>query len=286
MINSIKTFLFLSALTALFMWVGHMLGGQSGLVIAVILAAGMNFVSYWFSDRIVLSIYRGQEVDDRTAPQLVSLVRQLAHQADLPAPRVYVIPSDAANAFATGRDPEHSSVAVTKGILHRLNQAELAGVIGHELAHIKNRDILISSIVATFAGAISYLASMAQWGLMFGFGRSDDEEGGHPIGILLMAILAPILATLIQLAISRSREYAADRVGAEISGQPLALASALVKLENSNRSTVATGGEATAHLFIVSPLKRGLSGLFRTHPHTEERVARLQQFASSQGLLA
>lgn len=287
MINTLKTFLLLAGLTALFMGVGHWVGGPSGAFIALVIAAVMNAASYGFSDRIVLSLYRAHEVDFTTAPGLVSLVQRLANQAGLPMPRVYVIPSDAANAFATGRSPDHSAVAVTAGILQRLNEAELAGVIGHELAHIKNRDILISSVVATFAGAISYLATMAQWTAIFGFGRSDDDEGENVFSLLFMAILAPIVATLIQLAISRSREFLADRVGAEISGQPIGLASALIKLENAHGRITTHGTEATAHLFIVNPLSgRGLTSLFRTHPLTEDRVERLRGYASESGLLA
>jgi heat shock protein HtpX len=287
MINTIKTFVLLAGLTALFMGVGQWIGGSNGAIIALVIAAVMNAASYWFSDKIVLSMYRAQEVDFSTAPGLVSLVQRLANQAGLPMPRVYVIPSDAPNAFATGRSPDHSAVAVTEGILQRLNEAELAGVIGHELAHIKNRDILISSIVATFAGAISYLATMAQWAAIFGFGRSDEDDGNNVFSLLFMAILAPVIATLIQLAISRSREFLADRIGAEISGQPIGLANALMKLENTHGRVSVRGTEATAHLFIVSPLSgRGLTGLFRTHPHTEDRVERLRGYAVESGLLA
>ncbi|NUM81066.1 zinc metalloprotease HtpX [bacterium] len=289
-LNTFKTMFFLTLLTLLFMLIGSMVGGQSGAIIALVIAGVMNFVSYWFSDKIVLKMYGAQEITYNDAPRLFNLVQRLAQNAQLPTPRVYIIPSDTPNAFATGRNPENGAVAVTQGIMNRLSEDELAGVIGHELAHIKNRDILISTIVATIAGAIAYIAQMAQWAAIFGgFGRSSDDEdrGGSFISTLFLAILAPILATIIQLAVSRSREFLADRVGAEISGQPMSLANALIKLENANHRLPMEPNQATAHMFIVSPLTGGgLMNLFRTHPTTEQRVARLKEFAATQGVLA
>jgi heat shock protein HtpX len=245
----------------------------------------MNFGSYWFSDKIVLAMYGAQEVTEAEAPDFYALVRQLAMQAGLPMPRVYVIPSETPNAFATGRNPEHAAVAATNGILRILTRDELLGVMAHELAHVKNRDILIQSIAATIAGAITYLAQMAQWAAIFGGGRSDDDEGGGGFGMILMAILAPIAAMLIQMAISRSREFGADRGGAEIAGNPLHLASALRKLEMANHQLpMQAATPASAHLFIVNPLTGGgLMSLFSTHPPVEERVRRLEEMAYRPG---
>jgi heat shock protein HtpX len=238
----------------------------------------MNFVSYWFSDKIVLAMYGAQEVTEAEQPEFYGLVRQLAARAGLPMPRVYIIPSDTPNAFATGRNPEHAAVAATTGILRVLSREELMGVMAHELSHVKHRDILISSIAATVAGAITYLAHMAQWAAMLGGGRDRDEEGGGLLGMLVMAIVAPLAALLIQMAISRSREYDADKGGAEVSGNPLYLAGALRKLEMANRQIpMEEATPATAHMFIVNPLTGGgLMSLFSTHPPIEERIKRLE----------
>jgi len=238
---------------------------------------GMNFFSYWFSDRIVLRMYRAQEVTPQQAPELHRLVQDLAMKAGLPMPRVYIIPGDTPNAFATGRNEKHAVVAVTEGILRILSREELEGVIGHELSHIKNRDILIGSIAATIAGAITMLANMAQWAAIFGGARGDDDEGGGMIGMLAMAILAPVAAMLIQMAISRSREYLADDGGARVSGKPWALASALEKLQAASRAIPMNANPSTAHIFTVSPLSgRSFASLFSTHPPIEERIARLR----------
>jgi heat shock protein HtpX len=248
------------------------------MTFALIMAGVMNFVSYWFSDKIVLAMYGAQEVTEAEQPEFYGLVRQLAARAGLPMPRVYIIPSDTPNAFATGRNPEHAAVAATTGILRVLSREELMGVMAHELSHVKHRDILISSIAATVAGAITYLAHMAQWAAMFGGGRDRDEEGGGLLGMLVMAIVAPLAALLIQMAISRSREYDADKGGAEVSGNPLYLAGALRKLEMANRQIpMEEATPATAHMFIVNPLTGGgLMSLFSTHPPIEERIKRLE----------
>jgi heat shock protein HtpX len=252
---------------------------------ALILAGGMNFVSYWFSDKIVIKMYGGQEVGPNDDPELYGLVQDLAQRAGLPMPKVYVLPQDTPNAFATGRNPEHAAVAVTDGIRRILNKRELAGVLGHELTHVKNRDILVSTIAATLAGAIGYLAQMAQWAMIFGGNRDRDEEGGSNIfGLIVMMIVAPIAAMLIQMAVSRSREYGADEGGAKITGDPLALASALKKLhmgaQNIPLETNNATANATAHMFIVNPLTgAGLASLFSTHPPMEERIARLEAMA-------
>jgi len=284
--NGFRTTILLAVLTALLVWLGDMFGGRQGAVMALILAGGMNFFSYWFSDKIVLSMYGAREVSANDDPELHGLVRDLATRAGLPMPKVYVIPEETPNAFATGRDPQHAAVAVTHGIRRILNKRELAGVLGHELTHVLNRDILISTIAATLAGAISYLAHMAQWAAMFGGGRSrDDEEGGGNIfGLLFMMIVAPLAAMLIQMAVSRSREYGADAGGAKICGDPLALASALRKLHMGAQDiplqvSNATAN-ATAHMFIVNPLSAGgIANLFSTHPPMAERIARLEAMA-------
>ncbi len=286
--NIFKTFILMAALTALFMLAGQAIGGRQGLIFALGMAFFMNFVAYWFSDKLALKMSGAQEVDKTVAPQLHQMVEDLAVRAGLPKPRVYIIPSDTPNAFATGRNPEHAAVAVTSGIMRTLNPDELRGVLAHELAHIKNRDILISSIAAVLAGAISYLATMAQWAMFFGGGRSDDEEGGsgNLIGSILMIILAPIAAMLIQMAISRSREYLADATGAKIAGQPLPLANALTKLEEWNHRLPMAVNPAQAQMYIVNPLTgQRFASLFSTHPPIKERVVRLQQMAS-QGALA
>lgn len=281
--NMFKTVLLLTALTVLMLFVGRAVAGTGGMMFAFILALGMNFFSYWFSDKIALKMAGAKEVSEAEAPELHSIVNSLAMYARLPNPRVYVIDSDSPNAFATGRDPSHAAVAVTSGIMRILDRTELEAVLSHELGHIRNRDTLIMTVTATIAGAITMIAHMAQWALIFGgMGGRDDERGGIAdlaVG-LLMIILAPIAATIIQLAISRAREFEADAAGARISGQPLALASALEKLEATVQVRPMHVPEAAAHLFIVNPLGGGgFVKLFRTHPTTEERVARLRSMA-------
>ena len=277
--NTFKTFILLAGLTALLLLIGQALAGRQGLYLALFMAVIMNFIGYWFSDKIALAMSGAKEISVDQAPDLHHLVEKLSVQAGLPKPRVYIIPQETPNAFATGRNPEHAAVAVTEGILRILKTEELEGVLAHELAHIKNRDILISSVAAVFAGAISHLAMMAQWGAMFGMGRSDDEEGGgggNMIGTLLMAIVAPMAAMLIQMAISRSREYAADAMGARIvhAGRPLA--NALLKLEDYNKQIPMQVNPAQAQMYIVNPLSgQSLMRLFSTHPPIQERVARL-----------
>ena len=267
-------------LTVLLVIIGGAIGGSGGMTMAFIMAAGMNFFSYWFSDKIVLSMYSARQIEEQDYPRFYGIVRQLAQRANLPMPKVYLMDSETPNAFATGRNPDHAAVAATTGILRILNDEELAGVMAHELAHIKNRDILISTLAATFAGAITWLAHMAQWAAIFGGSRSDDEEGGSVFGTLLMAILAPIAAMLIQMAISRSREYGADAGGAAISDKPLSLANALQKLEIGNQQMQIGANASTAHMFIVNPLTGGgLMALFSTHPPIAERVARLQEIS-------
>jgi len=277
--NTIKTGLLLGALTGLLMLIGGLFGGQQGVVIAFIFAMVMNFGSYWFSDKIVLRMYNAQAVSENEAPELYATVKNLALKASMPMPRVYIIPGDTPNAFATGRNEQHAVVAVTEGILRILGRDELEGVIAHELTHIRNRDILIGSIAATLAGAIVMLANMAQWAAMFGGASRDDDEGGgsNIVGLILMAVLAPIAATLIQMAISRSREYLADAGGAKISGKPYGLAGALDKLSRASQTMPMEANPSTAHMFIVNPLTgRSLMNLFSTHPPIEERIARLR----------
>jgi len=276
--NSLKTAVLLGALTGLLVLIGGYVGGQNGMLIAFLFAMGMNFFSYWFSDKIVLRMYRAEEVTPQQAPELHRMVQDLAMKAGLPMPRVYIIPGDTPNAFATGRNEKHAVVAVTEGILRILSREELEGVISHELTHIKNRDILIGSVAATIAGAITMLANMAQWAAIFGGARGDDDEGGGGmIGMLAMAILAPFAAMLIQMAISRSREYLADDGGARVSGKPWALASALEKLQAASQAVPMNANPSTAHIFTVSPLSgRSFASLFSTHPPIEERIARLR----------
>lgn len=277
--NYFKTAILLIALTLLFIWVGGMVGGRQGAVFAFIMAMGMNFFSYWFSDKIVLKMYGAREVTSKDAPSLYGIVQELTGRTGLPMPKVYIIPTNAMNAFATGRNPSHAAVAVTEGMLTSLTREELRGVLGHELSHIGNRDILISTIVATIAGAIMLLANMARWGALFGgLGGRDDEEGrGRGIEVLVLAILAPIAALLIQMAISRSREYAADKSGAQMTGNPLGLANALEKLQRGAMARPMDANTNTAHLFIVNPLSgRTFATLFSTHPPIEERVKRLR----------
>ncbi len=276
--NTMKTFLLMGLLTVLLVVIGRVVGGQGGMIIAFLFAVVMNFVSYWFSDKMVLKMYRAKEIQQADNPGLYQMVGELAGRAGLPMPRVYLIPQDQPNAFATGRDPQHAAVAVTEGILRTLTNDELRGVLAHELAHVKHRDILVGTIAATIAGAISMLANMAQWAMIFGGGRSsDDREGGSPMGGLVMMIVAPIAAMMIQMAISRSREYLADEGGAQIAGNPLSLASALRKLSLKSEQIPMEANPATAHMFIVSPLHGGgLMSLFSTHPPMEERIARLE----------
>ena len=278
MSNIFKTALLLGVLTALLVVIGGAVGGQRGMVIAFFFALVMNFFSYWFSDKMVLAMYRAQPVDEATAPGVYRIVRRLATRAGLPMPRLYVIPSDTPNAFATGRNPEHAVVAVTEGITRILDEEELEGVLAHELSHVKNRDVLISTIAATLAGAITYLAHMAQWAAIFGGGRRDDDEGGvNPFAAIFMAILAPIAAMLVQMAVSRSREYAADATGARMAGKTWGLAKALEKLQMAQQVVPMNATPATAHLFIVNPLSgRSFATLFSTHPPREDRIARLR----------
>lgn len=276
--NTIKTGMLMAALTALFMVAGQAMGGQSGMAVALLLALAMNFFAYWFSDRLALKMGGAREVEQSEAPVLHSLVAGLAARAELPKPRVYVIDSETPNAFATGRNPDHAAVAVTRGLMNILSREELEGVLAHELAHIKNRDILISSMAAVMAGAISSLATMAQWSMLFGMGRSSDDEdsGGGLIGAILMMVIAPIAAALIQMAISRSREYLADATGAKICGRPASLASALQRLEDSNHRHPMEVNPATAQMYIVNPLSAGgMASLFSTHPPMQERIRRL-----------
>jgi len=275
--NAAKTALLLGALTGLMMFIGRYLGGNQGMVIAFAFAIMMNFGAYWFSDKIVLKMYRARPVSEAEAPDLHRMVRQLAQQAGLPMPKICVMPSESPNAFATGRNPEHAVVAVTQGILRLLDDNELKGVLAHELAHVKHRDILIGSIAATLAGAIMMVASMARWAALFGgLGGRDDDDGGGVIGLIAMSILAPMAAMLIQMAISRSREYAADAAGASFSGSPRGLASALKKIAASSRRVPMKAEPATAHMFIMNPLSgKSLMNLFSTHPPVEERIRRL-----------
>ncbi len=275
MTSMMKTGLLMAALTAIFMMAGQALGGQSGMVFALVMALGMNFFAYWFSDKMVLKMSGAQEVSAAAAPELHQMVATLASRANLPMPKVYIMHQDTPNAFATGRNPDHAAVAVTTGLMRILNREELEGVVAHELAHIKNRDILIGTIAATFAGAISYLATMAQWAMIFG-GRDDEEGGGGIIGTIVMMIIAPLAATLVQMAISRSREYQADATGAEICGNPQSLASALSQLENANKRHPIDVNPATAQMYIVNPLTGGqVANLFSTHPPMQERIKRL-----------
>jgi len=276
--NGLKTTLLLVGLTLLFVWIGFAMGGQRGMMIAFMFAILMNFISYWFSDKIVLKMYNARQVDESTAPELVGVVRTVATAAGIPMPKVYIIPKDTPNAFATGRNPEHAAVAAAEGLLKLLARDELEGVMAHEIAHVKHRDTLISTVAATLAGAIGMLAAMVRRGAMFGgYGGRDNRNGGGVIGLIVMTIVAPLAATLIQLAISRSREYAADDAGARFSHKPWALATALEKLHNINQRYPMGAQPATAHLFIVNPLTgKGLASLFSTHPPVGERIARLR----------
>jgi heat shock protein HtpX len=276
--STLKTGFLMTLLTLLLVFAGHALGGRSGAVFALVLAGAMNFGAYWFSDRVILSMYRAKEVAENDEPELYSAVRELSHRAGLPMPRVYIMQNDTPNAFATGRNPEHAAVAVTSGIMRLLNRDELMGVLAHELSHIGHRDILIGTIAATFAGAISILASIARWGAIFGGG--DDEEGGNILFVFLFSMIASLAAVLIQLAISRTREYHADEGGARLAGDARYLASALEKLQRGVAQRPMKANPATAHMFIVNPLRGGgVMGLFSTHPPIEKRIERLRSMA-------
>ena len=282
--NTLKTTMLMALLMALMVALGGIFAGHTGMTVMLVIALGMNFFSYWFSDRMVLSMYNAQEVDRQSAPELYGLVEKLAGHAELPMPRVYIINEDAPNAFATGRNPSNAAVAVTTGLMRALDYNEISGVLGHELAHVKHRDILISTIAATMATVISYAASIAQWAAIFGGGRSSDDDRGGIIGLIATAIIAPIAAALIQMAISRSREYSADEGGAEICGNPNYLASALEKIEYYavHGAPLPEATPATAHMCIINPLTgRDISfkSLFSTHPDTQERIARLREQA-------
>jgi heat shock protein HtpX len=278
--NQVKTALLMIVLTVIFVALGGMLGGRSGATVAFGVAFAMNLVSYWFSDRIVLAMYRAKEVSEAEAPDLYAIVATLAQRASIPMPRVYIIENDSPNAFATGRNPEHAVVAVTTGILRILGREELEGVLGHELSHVKHRDILISTIAATLAGTITMLARWAQFSLFFG-GRDDDEGGGNIVGVIIFSMLAAFAAMLIQLAISRSREYLADEGGAQLAGNPMYLANALKRLQAGVAyQPMVDANPSTAHLFIVNPFAaRGVLALFSTHPPMEERIRRLEEMA-------
>lgn len=286
--NTFKTMLLMALMTGLMVAIGGAIGNSTGALIMLSIAIGMNFFSYWFSDSIVLKSYNAREVTEADAPQLYNIVAKLAKNANLPMPRVYVIDSDVPNAFATGRSPSHAAVAVTTGIMKALDYNEISGVLGHELAHVKHRDILIGTIAASMAGVISMVANIVQWGAIFGT-RSDDDNGGI-IGFLATVIIAPIAASLIQLAVSRSREYDADKTGGEICGNPMYLASALEKIEYyaKNTAPMPQAGTATAHMFIINPLensKKALKNLFSTHPPTDDRIAHLREQARQIHLL-
>ena len=281
MVAALRTFLLLVMLTALFLWIGQLIAGQTGMMIAFILALAMNFFSYWYSDRIVLSIYRAKPLSPQSAPQVYKAVEELCQQANLPVPRIYYINTEMPNAFATGRNPRNSAICVTRGLLNIMDYEELKGVLGHELAHIKNRDTLVQTVAATIAGAIMVLANMARWAMIFGGYSDDRERGANPLAFLIVAIVAPIAALLIQMAISRQREFHADARGAKFAKNPLGLANALIKLDEYSRYRRYRISPATAHLFIVNPLKgSGLSSLFSTHPPIPVRVERLRKMAA------
>lgn len=285
--NIFKTFVLMALLTGLMVAIGGQVGGSTGAMIMLVISIGMNFFSYWFSDSMVLKAYDAQEISEEDSPQLYGIVKSLAQKAELPMPRVYIIDSDVPNAFATGRNPSHAAVAVTTGIMKALDYNEISGVLGHELAHVKHRDILTGTIAASMAGVISMVANIVQWGAIFGT-RSDDDNGGL-LGTLATIILAPLAATLIQMAISRSREYDADKTGGELCGDPRYLASALEKIEYyAQRNTLDHASTSTAHMFIINPLEgstRMLKNLFSTHPDTDDRIARLQEQAREMRLL-
>ena len=276
--NQLKTTLLLAGMTALIVVIGNLLGGRQGMIIALVLAAAMNFFSYWYSDKIVLKMYQASEATPQQAPELYEMVQTLAGQANLPMPRIYIIPKPTPNAFATGRNPEHAVVAVTQGLVDLMDRQEVMGVLAHELAHVKNRDILIGSIAATMAGAIMMLASMARWSAIFGGARRNGDSGGMgAIGLIVTAIIAPMAAMIIQMAVSRSREYLADATGAKIAGSPEGLARALEKLGGYAQRVPMQANPSTAHMFIVNPLSgKSMQRLFATHPPMDERIARLR----------
>ncbi len=282
--NTLKTTFLLTCLTLILVAMGSAIGGRSGMIIAFLIAGGMNFFSYWYSDKIVLKMYKAREISEPENQPLFNMVSRLARQANMPMPKVYIIPSDGPNAFATGRNPANAAVAATEGIMRLLSDEELEGVMAHELAHVQNRDTLIGSIAATFAGAIAMLGNMLQWAAIFGGGNNDEEDGGNMFGSLAIAFIAPMAAMLIQMAVSRSREYLADASGARICGKPMALANALRKLQMGAQAVPMTEATpATSHMFIVNPLTGGsMLKLFSTHPPMEERVARLELMASGQ----
>lgn len=282
MTSQIKTVLLLGLLTGLLLFLGGLMGGRAGLVIAFGFALVMNVASYWYSDRIVLRMYKARELSRGDAPHIHAVVEEMSARAGIPKPRIFLIPQDQPNAFATGRNPENAVVAVTRGIVSILDPDELKGVLGHELGHIANRDILIQSIAAVIGGAIVFIANMLQWTAIFGIGGSDDEEGSNPLAALAMAFLAPIAASLIQMAISRSREYLADDTGARLAGNPLYLAGALGKLDAASKRIPMQGSPATENMFIVSPFAgRRAAALFSTHPPIEDRIRRLREKAGS-----
>ncbi|MCC6763701.1 MAG: zinc metalloprotease HtpX [Deltaproteobacteria bacterium] len=283
--NTLRTTVLLAALTGLIVWIGQLLGGPQGAATALVFAAVMNFGSYWFSDRIVIAMYGGQEIREQDDPELYAIVKTLAQQNQMPMPRLFLIPSESPNAFATGRNPHHAAVAVTAGIRRLLTRRELQGVLAHELAHVTNRDILISSIAATLAGAIMMLARMAQWAMLFGGGRREErDQGGGALGLVVTMILAPLAAMLIQMAISRSREFQADDTGARLVRDPEALASALRKIAGGSAAIPLDASPQTAHMFIVNPLRASmLQNLFSTHPPLEQRIERLQRVAAELG---
>lgn len=274
--NQVRTAVLLTVMTVFLVFIGRLIGGRQGMIIAFVLAAGMNFFSYWFSDKMVLKMYRASEITPHQAPQIHTIVQDLTQRAGLPMPRIFLIPQQAPNAFATGRNPEHAVVAVTQGLVSLMDPEEIRGVLSHELAHVKNRDILIGSVAATMAGAVMMLATMARWSAIFG-GGGDNDEGLGTIGLIVMSILAPLGAMVIQMAISRSREYLADATGAGFTGHPEGLASALEKLGGYSKQIPMNASPSTAHMFIVNPLSgKSLMSLFSTHPPLEERIARLR----------
>lgn len=282
--NTFKTTILLTLMMLLFMGIGSAVGGRSGMYVMFFFSVAMNFASYWYSDKIVLKMYKAKQVDQNSAPELVRMVANLAQKADLPMPKVYVINSDVPNAFATGRNPANAAVAATSGIMRALSYEELEGVMAHELAHVKNRDTLISTVAATMAGAITLIADMLRWAMIFGMGRNSDDNRGGIVGQLAIMILAPLAAMLIQMGISRSREFLADETGAKLSGKPLALASALKKIESyAQVKTLADATPATSNMFIINPLsgsKEAFVSLFSTHPKTSARIEKLEQLAA------
>jgi len=281
--NTAKTALLMVLLTGLFVLIGEAFGGQQGMILALGIAVVMNFFGYWFSDRIVLAMYRARAVDEATEPTLYRIVRRLAERAEMPMPKVYIIPQAQPNAFATGRNPSHAAVAATQGLLQMMDEDELEGVLAHELAHVRNRDILIGTIAATMAGAIMVLARMAQFAAIFGGGGRDNNRGGGGIGVIFVAIFGAVAAMLIQMAISRSREYQADASGAKLSGNPKGLAKALATLQQGAQRVPMQASPATSHMFIINPFSRkGLTGLFSTHPPMEERIKRLERMAAGE----